>query len=32
MGSEDVNWIHLVQDMVRWWDLVMNIRVPLKSG
>jgi hypothetical protein len=31
IGFGDVDWIHLVQDMDRWWALVntvMNLRVP----
>ena len=28
VGCGSVDWIELVQDRVRWWALVMNLRVP----
>jgi hypothetical protein len=28
VGCGSVDWIELVQDRVRWWTLVMNLRVP----
>jgi hypothetical protein len=32
---EGVDWIHLVQDTDRWWDLLntaVNLRVPKRRG